>query len=343
MSVTAPLKAPVPFFGGKARAASLIWSELGDVPSYVEPFCGSAAVLLARPHAPRIETINDTDGFITNLYRALKADPDSVAYHADAPVHELDLTAKHAWLVDRRAGLTKRLEADPDFYDPKMAGWWTWGACCWIGSGWCTGEGPWRVVDGELVKAGQGVNKQLPHLSDAGQGVNKQLPKISRASGGLMNAASGSVIAANEGLYEWFRALSERLRRVRVTCGDFNRVLTPSVTTKHGLTGVFLDPPYDHDGDRSMYAHGDTSSRARAWALENGTDPLLRIVLAGYGVEHDELLAHGWRKLKWGARKGYQKLKAGHHSGHDESLWCSPNCLHPAPGLFEVALREGKL
>ena len=42
------LQAPFPYFGGKRRAASQVWQALGD-PGYVEPFAGSAAVLLGRP------------------------------------------------------------------------------------------------------------------------------------------------------------------------------------------------------------------------------------------------------------------------------------------------------
>jgi hypothetical protein len=38
-------KAPFPWFGGKSQAAPLVWSLLGDVPHYVEPFYGSGAVL----------------------------------------------------------------------------------------------------------------------------------------------------------------------------------------------------------------------------------------------------------------------------------------------------------
>lgn len=49
------LRAPFPWFGGKSRAAPLVWSALGDVANYVEPFAGSLAVLLARPHALREE------------------------------------------------------------------------------------------------------------------------------------------------------------------------------------------------------------------------------------------------------------------------------------------------
>ena len=46
-------KAPFPYFGGKSKAAELVWSLLGDVPHYVEPFAGSMAVLLNRPHLIR--------------------------------------------------------------------------------------------------------------------------------------------------------------------------------------------------------------------------------------------------------------------------------------------------
>jgi site-specific DNA-adenine methylase len=42
------LKAPFPYFGGKSRIAAEVWRRFGDVKTYVEPFCGSCAVLLAR-------------------------------------------------------------------------------------------------------------------------------------------------------------------------------------------------------------------------------------------------------------------------------------------------------
>ena len=76
------MKAPFPWFGGKSRAAELVWQHFGDVGNYVEPFAGSLAVLLARPHEPRIETVNDADAYLANFWRALQADPEAVAqYH----------------------------------------------------------------------------------------------------------------------------------------------------------------------------------------------------------------------------------------------------------------------
>ncbi len=39
--------------------AHLVWERFGDVPNSVEPFFGGGSVLLGRPHAARVETVND--------------------------------------------------------------------------------------------------------------------------------------------------------------------------------------------------------------------------------------------------------------------------------------------
>jgi len=127
------LKAPFPWFGGKRKVAPQVWEALGDVDNYVEPFAGSIAVLLGRPPSPRdklTETINDADGYICNFWRALAHDPEAVAHFADYPVNETDLFARHLWLVSSgRSRLLNGLEADPDYYDAQIAGWWVWGIC----------------------------------------------------------------------------------------------------------------------------------------------------------------------------------------------------------------------
>ena len=63
--------------------------------------------------------------------------PDEVATHADWPVNEADLHARHLWLVRRKPEIRAACMADPDWCDPKAAGWWVWGLSQWIGSGWC--------------------------------------------------------------------------------------------------------------------------------------------------------------------------------------------------------------
>lgn len=324
------LKAPFPYFGGKSKAAPAVWAAFGDgVKNYVEPFAGSAAMLLAAPEGKRIETINDFDGFVANFWRALAHDPDAVAHHADWPVNEVDLMARHSWLVRHRAPITEQLSADPAWYDARSAGWWVWGACNWIGGGWCSGNGPW-VHDGtRLVRkegdAGQGINRQLPHLGDAGQGIN-------RDSGPLTRRAF---------IMDWFCKLHERLRDVRVTCGDWQRVLKDSVTTRHGLTAVFLDPPYEK-GDMDYGAGGmglGIADAVREWCAANGNDPKLRIVLCGHAGEHDALLAQGWHTRAWKAGGGYALTDEAIANAKSETIWCSPHCV-PERGVVQDLFAE---
>lgn len=305
---------PFPWFGGKSRIAPLVWERFGDVKNYVEPFFGSGAVLFLRPptdHAIATETVNDKDGFVANFWRAAKADPEAVAKHADWPVNENDLHARHAWLVAQKADFVPRLEGDPDYYDPKIAGWWVWGICSWIGAEFCSGKGPWQSIEGRLVKsgdAGRGVNRQLPHLGNAGRGVNRKLPVESM-----------------------FVAIADRLRHVRVCCGDWERVCGSSPTVKNGLTGVFLDPPYSAEAKRdgSLYAVEDlrVAHKVREWALANGDHPLMRIALCGYEGEHE--MPGDWACVPWKAVGGYgsQGKGKGRANAGRERIWFSPHCL----------------
>ena len=310
------LTAPFPYFGGKSLACAQVWAAFGEVKNYVEPFCGSAAMLLGAPEGRRVETINDADGFVANFWRAVSKDDAAVAEALDWPVNEADLFARHIWLVQQSEGLLARLHADPDYYDARIAGWWAWGACNWIGSGWCSGKGPWTLVDGAAVRsAGQGVNRKLPHLS-AGRGVNRQLPHLSDAGRG-------------DFIRDWLSKLGARLRDVRVACGDWKRVLTDSVTVRHGTTAVFLDPPYTKGA--MDYAAGGVggalATEVRDWCRANGDNKKMRIVLCGHAGEHDELLSHGWTTRKWKARKGYALRSEAVENSASETLWVSPACV----------------
>jgi DNA adenine methylase len=346
MSIAGTLAAPFPWFGGKSNACETVWAAFGAVANYVEPFAGSAAMLLGAPDGKRVETINDADGFVANFWRAIGADMEGVAAAADWPCNENDLFARHSWLVRQAAGLTERLHADPDYYDAKIAGWWCWGACNWIGSGWCSGSGPW-VHDGEKIvdsrklphlgDAGQGINRKLPHLGDAGRGINRKLPALSGSKGftgrGLQRATD---LPRGQFIREWFALLQARLRDVRVTCGDWSRVVKDSVTTRHGLTAVFLDPPYTKGAmDYSAGGVGGAlADEVREWCAKNGADKALRIVLCGHAGEHDALLANGWKTRDWTARKGYALTDEAVENSASETLWCSPHCVP------ELAVRD---
>lgn len=343
-------KTPWPWFGGKSDAAPLVWQALGDVAHYVEPFAGSLAVLLRRPHEANrtyySETVNDLDGLLVNAWRAMQHDPDGMAEAASWPVSEADLHARHLallrWREERNLEL---LMADPEWHDAKMAGWWAWGQSCWIGGGWCSGRGAWVVgADGRITKrskSGRGVGQQLPHLSSDGRGVNRpqarepgvgrQLPHLSSDGQGVNHCGAREHGVGDyhpmtmPELTRWFRFLSARLRHVRILCGDWKRACTSGVVRTlpvrmkaDGFAGMFLDPPYVVSGSREsdIYTHDDGDSVSAAvleYCLAHTHDDV-RIVLAGYDGDYPGLLNAGWREVEW-FRGGFLKGGMGNVGG----------------------------
>ncbi len=334
------MKSPFPWFGGKSRVADLVWDRFGPLPNYVEPFFGSGAVLLSRESTPGIETINDRDCFVANFWRALQNDPNAVAAHADNPVNEADQHARHLWLVNNRE-FQERMKTDPLYYDSMVAGWWVWGQCIWIGSGWCQNAytSNWDQLP-HLGDAGTGVHRKLPHLGDAGKGVNRQLPHLGDAGKGEFACVSDLTSGTRERafLISYMTELADRLRRVRVCCGDWSRVCGPSPTVKLGTTGVFLDPPYAEEAgrDSSLYSVDDlqVAHAVRNWAVEWGEHPQMRIALCGYEGEHQ--MPSTWEEIAWKARGGYgsQGDNQARENSKKETIWFSPHCLRPQERLF---------
>jgi DNA adenine methylase len=71
------VKSPVPYFGSKQRIAPWIASLLPTCGHYVEPYCGSLSVLLAKQRSP-METVNDLDGELMLFWRILRDRPDDL-------------------------------------------------------------------------------------------------------------------------------------------------------------------------------------------------------------------------------------------------------------------------
>jgi hypothetical protein len=364
--------------------------------------CGLAGGAAGPPaHAPCRDR-NDLDAYLANFWRALQRDPETVAYWADYPVNETDLHARHRWLVQSRKARASmaRVKAEPDYFDAKIAGWWVWGQCLWIGSGWCqrpewTGRGVgaaanrgvhnqamsgrhsngtsaekianWKARPDLHSAGGQGVHRatlsqQKPgsvrmegeiHRANrrwqgGGQGggsgvhaprLSQKMPSIGVPEGRECGGGRGIFTQAiSVGLYDYLTTLSARLRRVRVCCGDWHRVLTPSVTTYVGLCGVVLDPPYSHDMRERCYSEDhDISGAVREWALEHGDDPQFRIALCGYEGEHE--MPDSWECVEWKAHGGYARTERGKENRERERVWFSPHCLKADLPLF-AGLRE---
>lgn len=397
-----PLKSPYPYFGGKRLVAPIVWQVFGNPQNFVEPFFGSGAVLLNRQGwEGKIETINELNPYIANFWRAIRFNPEQTAYHADWPVNEADLHARHLWLVNQ-GEFRESMLTDPDYFDPKVAGWWVWGLSQWIGHGWCSFEH--MTIDGKpwkrglaLSSAGQGVHsvarqtpylksqgqgeahpdpaqrlpsRKMPYVKSQGQGLNrdltpdyefgKRLPKMKGTGGGhrqsLNDAANppsrqsrrlstsgqginkvtrqlpfvgnaGRGVASpsrRDALYQYFEDLANRLRNVRVTCGDFERVLGPSVTEIGSTNAVFLDPPYLTNEEIYGMAKGSPALRALDWCKANWQNPNLRIALCGYEGEFD--IPADWRVIAWKGAKGYSGSE--NKNRERERIWLSPACLN---------------
>jgi DNA adenine methylase len=292
------LTAPFPWFGGKRRAASIVWQRLGNCRTYIEPFAGSLAVLLGRPSFQGSEVINDLDCYVANFWRALQTDPQAVAWLSDYPVNEADLIARHRWLVTQEA-FRDRIRTDPDWCDFKVAAWWVWGIAQWIGSGFCDLQ---QTIP----------SKKLPHMV-GGSGVHRL---------SLANKTGGAR------LEDWFQALGTRLRHVRVACGDWTRVLSDA-SLSESPTGILLDPPYSSELHGVTYSAGDddVADQVREWAIAHGDRPNLRIALCGYAGEHQ--MPATWSEVPWKAAGGYGNRSdgRGRANAERERIWFSPHCL----------------
>jgi DNA adenine methylase len=225
----AVLRAPFPYFGGKRSVIDLVWSRLGRPKQYIEPFCGSAAILLGATEPASLEVVNDLNGFIANFWRATKHQPADVARWTDYPVSHIDLGARHRWLMEQRDRIGVEMH-DPDWPgDAKVAGWWLWGQCSWIGSGWADWHG------------------QIPHAGNAGRGE-------------LLTSAGVTA-------WEWLHKLAHRLERVRITHGDWDRCLNNHYGGYN--TAVFLDPPYKAYESLYGAKSDGVACAVESWARDN--------------------------------------------------------------------------
>jgi site-specific DNA-adenine methylase len=325
--------APIPYFGNKKYIAGVVWELLGDVRYYIEPFAGILGCLLYRPkeHEKFCETVNDLNGYLVNMWRAIQLKPLETAHYSADMVSEMDYHAK--WYYLRHYDTTEfcqRLEREPEFCDPRLAGWYIEVMCAAIGS---AGNGVNAALP-HIGNAGSGVNAELPHVSDVGRGVNAELPHIGNVGRGV-NAGlphignSGQDMTHKEAaIREWFSQLSERLCDVRICYGDWKRVLTPSLIKKSISMGIFLDPPYKMQGKNIYGGNKPVSDDVRAWCAECYKTPEhknIKLILCGYGDEHDSLLSLGWGKYAWKAQNGYNgKGKNRDADKRDEQMWLSP-------------------
>ena len=112
------MNAVIKYPGSKWRIAQWIIAHFPEHHSYLEPFFGSGAVLFNKRRS-NIETINDLDGDVVNLFQQIRDDPDRLA--------EAIYWTPYARAEYERAWAAQRTEEDPfrravDFYIRMMMG-----------------------------------------------------------------------------------------------------------------------------------------------------------------------------------------------------------------------------
>jgi DNA adenine methylase len=126
---------PFVYFGGKQVLADRIAALLPGHLHYVEPYCGSLAVLLAK-RPSRMETVNDLDREVMTFWRVLRERPEDLeracaltphsrAEYADvleaSPVEEDLEVARRVWvrLTQGRGGQLRRTTGWRYFVGPR--------------------------------------------------------------------------------------------------------------------------------------------------------------------------------------------------------------------------------
>ena len=352
-----PVNAPFPYFGGKRRAAPEIWRRFGPVTSYIEPFGGSLAVLLACPYGPRPREIaNDLDGAVVNFFRACRSHPEVTAWYADWPTTHLDLTARKRFVLERLEGLTERLRDDPEYCDPQVAGYWVWCVCNDIGHFGDKYVNKMPAVDGGGLSAQAGG---MPCMAD-GQGLNAQartldgMPTVHHQAGGEGLSAQATRLEGLEELepttpyppcsgqrpLRWLKQLQARLFRTYLLCKDWRGIYSPSVlgqapkvmeSQKPPLTGIFFDPPYGTQGRHSVYRNDSLTlaEEVREVALRIAS-PTVRVALAAYQEDYPEGMPEGWDCYVWRTAQNRKNLVDSEYS-RTEVVWFSPSCIPPEP------------
>lgn len=251
------------YYGGKLSHLPRLLPLLPKCQTYVEPFSGSAAVLLNREPSP-VEVYNDLDGGIVNFFRVLR---------------------------ERRDDLIAALELTP-YSRAEFAQ-----ACIDLG-----GDDFERARRFFVRIAQSRANKPLTTGGQWSYSVGKSAEGASdwkyciqhnkRAMAGAVSAWLTNV----DGLTE----VVARLRSVQIECLTATDCIQ---RYDHDGTLFYVDPPYlpSSRGDTACYMHEMTEvDHDRLAASLNRC--VGRVALSGYESPLYDQLYAGWFKTTWAAR-----------------------------------------
>lgn len=202
------LKAPFPYFGGKSKVVDEVWQRFGDTRNYVEPFCGSCAMLLGRPEIKGSEVVNVLNGLLVNFWRSVKNEPEKVAKYAVSPSSTVDLKAKHNYVYQEKSDLLEKMSENPKHYNTEIAGYWVYAQSTMVGT-----RGIFQEIIGE----------RKPYVGAGGTGIHKSSVKP---------------------FLDYLIKIEKRIDNVSILCGDWSDCLLKSCTIQDAksprTTGIFF-------------------------------------------------------------------------------------------------------
>jgi len=108
------MKTPVSYYGGKQLMSRYILPNIPDHTTYIEPFCGGAAIFFAKEKS-KVEILNDTNKELINFYEVVQNDFVSLEKEIMISLHSRDLHRK-AWTIYN----------NPDMFSKLKRAWAVW-------------------------------------------------------------------------------------------------------------------------------------------------------------------------------------------------------------------------
>jgi DNA adenine methylase len=179
-----PLRPVFPWPGAKIRMAEWIASLMHPSQGYLEPFAGSAAVLLARERV-RHETINDLDGSVVRFYRTLRERPTALIRAVRlTPYSEEEFALALQPLGDDEIEELGDVEVARRFYVRTAqafqgsAAWPSWGMTAVLGGG-SSRAAKWQTLNSRMEE----VAVRLQGVQVTGRNALSLLKQYAAASG----------------------------------------------------------------------------------------------------------------------------------------------------------------
>lgn len=288
----------VPWFGAKAMMAiKHIVPEIGGHKNYIEPFCGSCSVLMAKPQVA-YETVNDLHGDLTHLLRCLQDEAIALWLYGAAA----RTCVSEGILLDARALIDS--SPPPDHGEPCDRH----RALAYLVQSWMMRNGL------------AGTDRRLSGLSRA---PNLEIALRFNTSGGSPTVRWASMV---ESIPSWH----VRLRSVMVLRRNAMEMLE-QIEDQDGLA-IYADPPYLPESRTSMrsgntrasYKYEFEAAQPGIFGAMDDHDRLAdllrryrkaRVVVSYYAHERLDALYPGWNVLDCSQHKNMANGSKGRPAG----------------------------